>query len=339
MAIRTFSTSRSAFDLTSDAMRLIDQYLQTRRYDDIEEADRNIKAAVKADADYALAVYYRGIVHDLRGTPAKAVHYFERILRESEDADLKLKSRFNLGVAYYHQYSHQWLEKANECFEAVIDNPADESLATLAKAHLAQTHAMWMRPSTEQKQRIRDADVQDRIKRHFEASKHIVGALRKQPGLSRQVEAAAANAAGMANQYITDHVSTTEQAKRKHLRIAQDELQKAERALPNDWATTCDLASLSLRLGVLARDTGKGDADAHFAEAARQHKRVVEELRPEYGFALYELGILHRVWQKWDEARKFQDRAKAVPARYRDVRDERLDHELQRIDDKDDSYP
>lgn len=338
MVMRTRSRSRRSFESTSQAMRSIDRYLLSRRHEDIAEADRNIEEAVKADVDYALAIYYRGVVHDLGGTPADAVQYFERILRECDDHGLKLKSRFNLGVSYYHQYSHRWLKKADECFRAIIQDPEyDELLVALAKAHRAQTLAMWMRPSSQQN--AADAAVQAEITSHFENCEQIVVALRTQQKLIPQVEATAANALGIANMYITDHVATAPEDKRKHLLVAQEELQKAEKILPNDWANTCDLASLSLRLGVLARDTGTGDADAHFAETDRQLKRVVAELRPEYGFALYELGILCRVWGKWDEAENFQERAKAVPERYRDVRESRVERELERVAQQDADYP
>ncbi len=67
--------------------------------------------------------------------------------------------------------------------------------------------------------------------------------------------------------------------------------------------------------------------------------RVVENLRPGYGFALYELGRLHRVWRKWNEAQDYQEGALDVPAKYRDVSDKGVEGELKRIKEKDSSYP
>ena len=94
-------------------------------------------------------------------------------------------------------------------------------------------------------------------------------------------------------------------------------------------------------MAILARDTEKSDVevDAHFSVGRDYLLRVVNRLRPGYGFALYELGILHRVWGKWDEAYQFQQKALQVPEKYRDTKDERVKEELERISNKDNSYP
>ena len=94
----------------------------------------------------------------------------------------------------------------------------------------------------------------------------------------------------------------------------------------------------SLSLGVLDRETGQGELDAHFSKAAEHLERVVNELRPGYGFALYELGILHRVWQKGDDASDFLTRATEVNERYRDINDKAVERQLKRVADHDAKY-
>ena len=62
-------------------------------------------------------------------------------------------------------------------------------------------------------------------------------------------------------------------------------------------------------------------------------------LRPNYGFALYELGRLHRIWERWSEAIEYFDRSLAVPEKYRDVREGLVKAERQRAESKDGRYP
>jgi hypothetical protein len=62
-------------------------------------------------------------------------------------------------------------------------------------------------------------------------------------------------------------------------------------------------------------------------------------LRPGYGFALYELGILHRVWGKWSEADTYLVQALEVPVEYRDISNEQVQEQLSRVEAKDESYP
>jgi len=160
---------------------------------------------------------------------------------------------------------------------------------------------------------------------------------RKQPRLIATYE----NANGMSNMYYTDHVAREVSTRGSHLKVARDSLLTAEKHLPNDWANTCDLGSVELRLAILARDSEKPNAEieTHFSAGKDYLLRVVNDLRPVYGFALYELGILHRVWRKWDKANYYQQEALNVPDKYRDADDKRVKKELERIANRDSSYP
>jgi tetratricopeptide (TPR) repeat protein len=198
-----------------------------------------------------------------------------------------------------------------------------------------------MRPAFEQLQEEQMDEVRQQIEHHFKECQALVSKLskikRKQPRLIATYK----NANGMSNMYYTDHVAHEVSIRGSYLKIARDSLLKAEKYLPDDWANTCDLGSVELRLAILARDTEKSDVevDAHFSVGRDYLLRVVNRLRPGYGFALYELGILHRVWGKWDEAYQFQQKALQVPEKYRDTKDERVKEELERISNKDNSYP
>jgi tetratricopeptide (TPR) repeat protein len=146
----------------------------------------------------------------------------------------------------------------------------------------------------------------------------------------------------MANMYYTDYVIRDLPGREARLKEALASLQLAEQHLPNDWANTCDLGSLELRRAILARDREPRDlqaADEHFVEAKKRLTRVIDELRPGYGFALYELAIVHRVWGKWDEARAYLEKAANVPPDYRDIADEEVEEQRRRTTEQDQSFP
>lgn len=321
----------------------MDLYFEHRRVADIERAAQCITTALQLDNDYGLAIYYKGVVSDLMGKPADAPAYFNRLLKECESKGLEMEAVFNLGVVYYHRYSHRYLEQAHAYFSDVLTRATDDGLKCQAKAHLAQTHAMWMRPSHAQlpdKRQDVPQQVRDHIERHFQLCRQIVEELRNAGITTPRTVATFENANGMANMYYTDHVARGAQARALYLSAARDSLDKANSQLPNDWANTCDLGSLQLRLGVLARDSGEAnECEDCFAIATGHLTRVADELRPGYGFALYELGIVHRVWRKWNESDGYLSRAMAVPEDYRDISDSQVAEQRGRVAQTDDSYP
>lgn len=342
MSLKITTSNFRAFELLTNALRAIDRYYQSRRYADVEQASDRIDDALAQDSDYGLAVYYKGVVLDLIGRPADAPEYFERILNECNEPNLEIETRFNLGVVYYHRYGHRFLEQAKLYFDQVIEKARDVKLKHLAQAHLAQTHAMWMcLPYKPDKQMQVSAEDRQQIEQHFKECQALVAVLRmvkrEQPRLIATYE----NANGMSNMYYTDQVAREVSTRGSHLKVAHDSLLTAEKHLPNDWANTCDLGSVELRLAILARDSEKPNAEieTHFSTGRDYLLRVVNDLRPSYGFALYELGILHRVWRKWDEADYYQQEALKVPEKYRDFDDKRVKKELERIANQDSSYP
>ncbi len=339
MPLSLTTDSRQSFESVSKGLRAIDQYCKGRDISDIEEAASLIDAAIRHDKDYALAVFYKGMVLDLIGTPADAVAYFQKVLDESDEPALKVRAKFNLGVAYYHQYSHEWLVCAKECLEWVVANADSEDLMLLSKAVLARTHAMWMRPSSGQNPK--DGVVAKHIRTHFDECSLLVKALRDEKATNPRILATYENAWGAANMYITDHVAKDVSERRSHLSEARKSLVKAVDEMPKDWAITCNLGSLELRQGVLAKYCGntKAEIEECYGKAERHLKRVKDELRPGYGFALYELGILYRVWEKWNLANECQNRVLKVLGRYRDVKVDRITREVDRISRKDASYP
>lgn len=344
MSISFITQHREASEALTAGLRDIERYYENRQIPELEAAMQHIDTAISKDGNYGPAIYYKGVVLDLIGQPADAPAFFERIRRDCKGDDLKLEATFNLGVVYYHQYSHSKLEIAEHHFKEVIERSAQQDLRQLAQAHLAQTYAMWMRPSQGQNDQLIEGQrdqVIEHIKTKFQACQDIVKALKQALSRPDSVSASMHNADGMSKMYYTDHVVRDFKERRALLTEAKKALTETELFASRDWANNCDLGSVELRLGALALEE-RGDqksADRHFSEAKKRLFQVIDDLRPEYGFALYELAILHRVWKKTGEALAYLQRAKRVPEKYRDVSDGSVDLEIARINKNDSAYP
>jgi tetratricopeptide (TPR) repeat protein len=343
--MKTQTTNRAAFEEVTRALGEIDEYNTNKNFEHLERAEVALARAREEDADYLDAVFYSGMVCDLIGKPKDAIPYFERILKEADKRDTQIEARFNLAVSYYHRYSHRFLQVAEAHFLKVLDETEDARLQNMTRAHLGQTYAMWMIPNDNQKnavQRDEKAAAFAHIEKMFNRSQDHVRLVRKEipqrfDQLWIKIAATADNASGMAHMYLSDYPLSPQQDNDALLREAAKNLEAAEKRLPGDWANTSDLGSLHLRLGVMQKRKSK-NPDEEFQQAKRFLEEVVTSLRPNYGFALYELGRLHRVWKKWDEAVDYFDRSLNVPEKYRDVGTERVKIELARAKSQDDRY-
>src|SRR5262249_6822298 len=150
----------------------------------------------------------------------------------------------------------------------------DAALRALARAGLAQAHAMRMIPKLPDRPDF--ADVQ----RHFDAAMDLAGAVvrelprrrrrppapgRETPASAREIEWMALNARGMALMYSSDYLPAPDAPKWRSqraaaLRRAIDQLQRADRVSPNNWANDCDRASATMRLAYYERSAALFDA-------------------------------------------------------------------------------
>jgi tetratricopeptide (TPR) repeat protein len=347
---------RQAFELVARAMERLDDYNRDHQLSFLQDAESDLTKAVTRDAQYVDASFYAGIVKDLIGKAADAVPFFDKILnnlpKESENQrDLVQYSR---GVAWYHQYSHNKLEQAEKDFLTVVNRSKDAELRLLARAGLAQTYAMWMIPRTAGKDKLRRGEGAEELK--FIAEKRNqclqqVALMNKEPVefgfkqpkqpatlLSGPTNGTVLNARGMCNMYWTDYNVKDADEKRLVLQEAIDYLRKADKYLPGDWANTCDIGSAHFRLGAVERESGN-DPGAEFQKALDFFQRVISDLRPDYGFALYEMGRIYRVWGRFEEAKEHFERAQKIPEQYRDVRDPNVKYELDRAEARDSSFP
>src|SRR5882672_9835666 len=128
------STNREAFELVTDALVYLDQYRDSRDVSVLGSAKLKLRAAKDKDPAYFRAHYFDAIVDDLAGHPDDAVLTFTRLLEQRPVfAD---EVRYNLGVAWYHQYRHQALDNAIDLFTAVVRSSANHLLRLLAHAGL-----------------------------------------------------------------------------------------------------------------------------------------------------------------------------------------------------------
>ena len=223
--------------------------------------------ALSKDGNYGLAIFYKGVVLDLMGKPADAPSYFDRILKECESREVELETKFNLGVVNYHRYSHQFLALAKDYFDQVIKSDADPALKSMAKAHLAQTQAMWMRPSYKQlpdKRQPVTPEVRSHIEEHFQACQELVEELRSENSDDPRLIATYENANGMAHMCYTDHMALDQVSKRDHLESARESLLEADHQLPRDWVNTCDLQAARIttaKLGYMGSFVSRANPD------------------------------------------------------------------------------
>jgi tetratricopeptide (TPR) repeat protein len=343
------SSNREAFELVTDALVFIDRYRESRDMSVLASAKQKLQSARDKDPKYFRAHYFDAIVDDLAGRPNDAVKTFDTLLKEQPPFVEEV--RYNLGVAWYHHYSHEALDRAIELFSAVLNKTKDQLLLMLAHAGLAQAHAMHMIP------KVADRPDLDQIRRHFSLAAEEVSRVRSMllddaaegwPS-KRRIPAASAseaawtahNAKGMALMYHSDYlpqpvVGTEWEAQRvRMLQEAVAELDEADRLSPRNWANYCDMASARMRLAFYRR------SQPLFTEALSLLTTVVEQLRPDYGFAWYEMGRVLRLRRDFETARGHFERVIKMreEGKFVDVSSRRLTGELTRVTAGDSSFP
>jgi tetratricopeptide (TPR) repeat protein len=364
MKLRFETSEPNAFIALSEAMREIIAFRErpeARQH--LETATDRIHKALSTDPDYGQAIYYDAILDDLSGRSVAATEKYERVLELTKDNPaLANEVRYNLGVAYYHGYSWPYLDQAIVQFDQVLDSTRDTSLKALSLSARAQAFAMHVIPPKEQ---IQDASKGDKVvleqlagyaRRGAEDANRVLKAKytsnvdRRRPpsGIVKAARWAALNASGMRKMYLSDYwgqfqnqkINPSENLdldKEQLLRSAIKDLDAAERERPGDWANWCDLGSAYMRLGVGATDKEK--ASEYFERATKCHLRVVKELRPKYGFALYELGRIARLSGHFQRAIEYLNQAKQIPYPEREVGDKRVDFEIARAVSHSVEYP
>lgn len=321
MSMHIETSDWKAFSLVTEALTYIDTYRRSKELERLESAQSCLSKAIDRDPKYLRAVYLSAMVNDLSGRANDAIPQFEKVLNENPPFIEEV--RYNLAVAKYHRYSWSYLDEAAELFKQVLKNTrSDPSLNLLAAAGLAQTYAMRMIPKLPSK-----ADVGTIEKYYLLSEEHyrlVEEALEKatinDEEVLSEIRWSVHNARGMSFMYYTDYFEEKEK-KITLLKEGLSELHTADKYSPKNWANYCDIGSTHMRLGHW------GDSASDFEKALRYLLSVVDELRPNYGFALYEIGRTYRLMGEFNEALKFLKKAEEIPYEYRDVGEPRLELE------------
>lgn len=318
--------------LIADSLTDLDFYRQSKELSLLESAREKLERARNEDPQYMPAVYYSAVVDDLMGRAEDAIHQLEQLL-EKKPAFVD-EVRYHLALAHYHRYSRPHLEKAAEYFKAVIKNTDNGTLRMLARAGLAQAYAMRMiQPDP------RNPDLAD-ARKYFNLAvteyKSIIKALESKKiesaRILRDIKWEVYNGHGMALMYYTDYFGEV-QEKVSRLKLALKELNKADRYSPENWANYCDMGSVNMRLAHWLK------SQERFQSALGYLREVVTRLRPNYGFALYEMGRTYRLMGRFKMAVRYFDKALAIEYVYRDVSDKRINLEKERAGSASTEYP
>lgn len=333
MSMHVDTNDWKAFELVTQALTYIDTYKWSKENERLELAQSCLSKAMKRDPDYLRALYLSAMVDDLRGKANDAIPQFEKVLQANPPFIEEV--RYNLAVAKYHRYSWNYLDEAVELFKQVLKNTKnDPALNLLAGAGLAQTYAMRMIPKLPpeadtdavEKYHTLSGDqynrVDDDLDRVSIADEEVLNEIRWSIN----------NARGMSCMYYTDYFETVPK-KIDRLKEGLSALVTADKYSPRNWGNYCDLGSVHMRLGHWA------ESDQDFEEALRYLGIVVDELRPNYGFALYETGRTYRLMGKFEEALKYLEESEAIPYEYRDVGDPRIGLEKGRASAGSKDYP
>jgi tetratricopeptide (TPR) repeat protein len=348
MHLQFESKSREAFDFVTTALTDLDRYRQSREMSVLEAAKASLANALSKDPLYFRAHYLDAIVDDLRGRPAEAVDTFKRLL--DERPPFVDEVRYNLGVAEYHHYYHEALDRALPLFRSLAQGATELSLRLLAETGVAQASAMHMIP--------KDPRNPDRaaIERYYaDATSAAKSALDKLAGARRrwwrsakrtisdvtaaEIEWAAENARGMALMFFTDYFPVESMANWQKQRVnllrkAVAALERADKVSPRNWANYCDRASARMRLARYK------DPHRYFDEAINLLDQVIDHLRPGYGFAMYEKGRVFRLRGDFPLAIDQFEAVLRLPNKDRvDIGDRRVNIELDRARAGETTFP
>jgi tetratricopeptide (TPR) repeat protein len=307
--------------------------------------EHDLDAAVEADPNYLPAIYYRGITRDLCGKSDLAILDLERALqglRDVQDTSYVAEARFNLGIAKYHKYHVPDLEAAEKEFTEVLKTDGlDNVLRLQTLASLAQTHAQLMIQRDPERKDLNA--VRFRMKHVFEIERQINE--KDNVLVDRSVAWRIENALGLALMFGSDYLESIEVPGNKSwdritaLQRSCEHFEKADRLSPNNWAIVCNLGSIWMRFAYWMNLEVKVGDQFPFDKSVGYLERILRSLRPDYGFALYELGRLHRTARRFGEALKWFDRAEAIPEKDRDVSQRTLEREMRLAEQRCAEFP
>ncbi|MDP1675898.1 MAG: tetratricopeptide repeat protein [Bacteroidota bacterium] len=346
--MHTQTSNQKVFENVKFALGKIENYHHSRNIANLQDAEIALSASLREDSEYLDAVFYSGVLMDLMGRSADSPPFFERILKEVKDPNLISEAQFNLGVSYYHRYGHEYLNIAESYFVKVINSTNNRALKKLAIASLAQTYAMWMIPNAAQKELIKNAQTKETVYNHIKEKYSKFNDYSKQITLysmlfignskeKRKINAIIKNARGIALMYYSDYLANDVKSKLKYLNKSLTNIKESEKLISNDWAYICNLGSVHWRIALATEN--KTEQIREYEEAIQLFNKVITSLRPNYGFAFYELGRIYRTKGDFDKAIEYFNLSLGIEDKYREVSNKTVNNEKGRAERNNSSFP
>lgn len=328
-----------AFNLATEALRDIDRFAaapSTGR-PKLVDARRKLQLALTRDPQFLRAKYYGAIVADMLGRPTEAIQELTELLdRRPSFVD---EAEYNLAVSHYHVFSREHMETAIATFTRVAENSTDVTLKYMSNAGLVRAYAMMVLHN-----RVANVDVSRRF-----AEKAVAGGseLLNQVAADRtidkrtrtQIEWRALNGRGVAWMFSSD-IEQALSARVTALELALRDFVQATALSPENWEIVCNLGSSHMRLGSIMRISRReSESRSHFERAREFLVDVIERIRPDYGFALYELGRTYRLEGRYAEALVCFQKALYVPEDERNISSRSIEHEIEKSVTGTDAFP
>jgi len=337
----------------------------------LNEAERDLTMALEQDPAFLPAVYYRGVVRQLKGDNDLAISDLTTVIESR--SRFKNEARFNLAVARYHKNDRADLEEAESLLETLLKSKAiSNRLRLQIMVSLAQVYGQLMIQNNPEQPNLEE--IHENFRRALQVETEIrfgrdAEKAREQkpdPEIEWRIE----DALGLAYMFASDYCSSvagrdgSEIGRATILREAREHFEKADKFSPDNWAILCSLGSIWMRFAYwiskrarketsqesaasseksILLPAGERKTEQSAQESAEQAeyylRRVIDKVKPNCGFALYELGRLHRIKGDFAVALDWFERSMAVPEAKRDIGQATLDREILRARQQSSAFP
>jgi tetratricopeptide (TPR) repeat protein len=338
--LRTSDTKNwEAFHLATDALRDIDRFVEAEVKDRklLVDARQKLQDAIERDHNFLRARYYGAIVDDMLGHSneaaaelSKLIHYNPAFREEAE---------YNLAVCYYHIYSRREMEEAMAGFQRIVDETRDPVLKYMANAGLIRSYSMMVLHELRER---RDEVGAQFFAKAIAGSETLLTKVATDATLDsktkREILWRIRNGRGVGFMFHSDKESDLRKRK-DELRKALEDFEDANTRSPHNWEVVCNLGSVHMRLGDVARLAEESIQARREFDLAKEHlSDVLEHMRPDYGFALYELGRVFRLEGNFGEAQRLFAAAMKIPERDRNIGDKGLRSEIDKASKQDSTF-
>lgn len=328
---RSDTKNWAAFHLATEALRDIDRFVNSFPKDIrvLEEAKSKLHNAVQKDPEFNRARYYVAIVDDMLGNASDAVREFEELL--GRNPAFRDEAEYNLGVSQYHRYYRQHILDAIKLFQKVISESGDVVLKYMARAGLVRSFSMMVLHTSRENDEAAASDFfakaeteSDALMRELERDTSVNVKTKK------EITWRVLNGRGVGVMFASD-LKKDATRRRHQAQEALKDFQEADKRSPDNWEIVCNLGSIHMRLGYSYEKQGsEGHAEKEFEKGRQYLRSVIDRIRPNYGFALYEMGRIYRLEGQFGKALLWFDKAMMIPEKDRNVSDGSIARQIEK---------